>query len=229
MIVEVGQGQPLPPPLRAPPDTSGAQSRHADLPIGVGASGSCSAAHRNALHGCLLQAAESHAAAEQRIARIATAVTVAFAAGVPARDGYPGRMTTMVSGNTLAQTGALIGDPARANILLALMDGRALTAGELAWHAGRQRPDDQRASGQAGGGAAGRGRAAGAAPLPPAGLGRGRRAVEAVSALAAIGPARHRPTGPRDEALRAARTCYDHLAGRLAVALADGLCARGHL
>ena len=45
-------------------------------------------------------------------------------------------MTTVVSGNTLAQAGALIGDPARANILLALMDGRALTAGELAWHAG---------------------------------------------------------------------------------------------
>ena len=42
----------------------------------------------------------------------------------------------MISGNALAETGALLGDPARANILLALMDGRALTAGELAWHAG---------------------------------------------------------------------------------------------
>ncbi|MFZ1427688.1 MAG: helix-turn-helix domain-containing protein, partial [Geminicoccaceae bacterium] len=45
-------------------------------------------------------------------------------------------MTTMVSGNTLAQTAALLGDPARANILSALMEGRALTAGELAWRAG---------------------------------------------------------------------------------------------
>ncbi len=43
---------------------------------------------------------------------------------------------TMVSGNTLAEIASLIGDPARANILSALMDGRALTAGELAWHAG---------------------------------------------------------------------------------------------
>jgi len=36
----------------------------------------------------------------------------------------------------LAEIGALIGDPARANILAALMDGRALTTGELAYLAG---------------------------------------------------------------------------------------------
>jgi hypothetical protein len=35
--------------------------------------------------------------------------------------------------------------------------------------------------------------------------------------------------GPRDAALRAARTCYDHLAGRLGVALTDALVANGHL
>jgi hypothetical protein len=35
--------------------------------------------------------------------------------------------------------------------------------------------------------------------------------------------------GPRDPALRAARTCYDHLAGRLGVALADALVAGGHV
>lgn len=35
--------------------------------------------------------------------------------------------------------------------------------------------------------------------------------------------------GPRDVALRAARTCYDHLAGRLAVAMADAMVARGHI
>jgi DNA-binding transcriptional ArsR family regulator len=138
-------------------------------------------------------------------------------------------MTTLVSGNTLAQAGALIGDPARANILLALMDGRALTAGELAWHAG---VSAQTTSGHL-------------AKLVEARLvtvlrqGRHRyhrlaspevaRAVEAVAALAVTGPARHRPAGPRDEALRAARTCYDHLAGRLAVALAASLCERGHL
>jgi DNA-binding transcriptional ArsR family regulator len=38
-------------------------------------------------------------------------------------------------GIDLATTAALIGDVARANMLDALMGGRALTAGELAWHA----------------------------------------------------------------------------------------------
>ena len=135
----------------------------------------------------------------------------------------------MVSGNTLAQAGALIGDPARANILLALMDGRALTASELAWHAG---VSAQTTSGHLG-------KLVDARLVAVVRQGRYRyhrlasaevaRAVEALSALEASGPARHRPTGPRDEALRQARTCYDHLAGRLAVALADSLRERGHL
>ena len=109
------------------------------------------------------------------------------------------------------------------------MDGRALTAGELAWHAG---VSPQTTSGHL-------------AKLVEAHLiavvrqGRHRYhrlaspevagAIEAVAALAAIGPGRHRPSGPRDEALRAARTCYDHLAGRLGVAVADSLVRLGHL
>lgn len=136
---------------------------------------------------------------------------------------------TMVSGNTLAEIAGLIGDPARANILSALMDGRALTAGELAWHAG---VSAQTTSGHL-------------AKLSTARLvavekqGRHRyhrlaspevaRAVEALMEVAAVGPARHRPTGPRDQAMRKARTCYDHLAGRLGTALADGLCERGYV
>jgi hypothetical protein len=35
--------------------------------------------------------------------------------------------------------------------------------------------------------------------------------------------------GPSDKALRAARTCYDHLAGQLGVAIADALISAGHL
>lgn len=35
--------------------------------------------------------------------------------------------------------------------------------------------------------------------------------------------------GPRDAALRAARTCYDHLAGRLAVSMADAMAGRGQI
>jgi DNA-binding transcriptional ArsR family regulator len=138
-------------------------------------------------------------------------------------------MTTLISGNALAETGALLGDPARANILLALMDGRALTAGELAWHAG--------VSAQTTSGHLAKLVEARLVAVVPQGRHRYHRlascevagAIEAVAALAMIGPQRHRPTGPRDEAMRAARTCYDHLAGRLGVAIADCLAMRGYL
>lgn len=138
-------------------------------------------------------------------------------------------MTIMASGNTLAAVAALIGDVARANILSALMSGRALTAGELAWHAG---VSAQTTSGHL-------------AKLGDARLvaverqGRHRyfrlaspeiaHAIEVLMAVAATGPKRHRPVGPKDEALRAARTCYDHLAGRLAIGIADALQQQGHI
>lgn len=138
-------------------------------------------------------------------------------------------MANMVSGNSIAEVAALIGDAARANILSALMDGRALTAGELARHAG---VTAQTTSGHL-------------AKLMQARLialekqGRHRyyrlasleiaHAMQALMVLAATGPARYRPTGPRDEALRLARSCYDHLAGRLALALMDAFRERGYL
>jgi len=138
-------------------------------------------------------------------------------------------MTAVVSANTLAAVAALIGDTARANILSALMGGRALTAGELAATAG---VTPQTASGHL-------------AKLADAGLiivekqGRHRyhrlssaevaHALQALMAVAAMGPKRHHPPGPRDAALRLARTCYDHMAGRLAVAIADRLRANGHV
>jgi DNA-binding transcriptional ArsR family regulator len=138
-------------------------------------------------------------------------------------------MTRTISGNALAETGAVLGDPARANILLALMDGRALTAGELAWHAG---VSAQTTSGHLA-------RLVEARLVAVARQGRHRYhrlaspevavAIEALAALAAAGPPRHRPTGPRDAAMRLARTCYDHLAGRLGVALAGSLADRGYL
>ena len=50
-------------------------------------------------------------------------------------------------------------------------------------------------------------------------------AILALMAIAASGPKRHHPICPKDEALWLARTCYDHIAGRLAIAPADTLSA----
>ncbi|WP_370363076.1 ArsR/SmtB family transcription factor [Agrobacterium fabrum] len=54
-------------------------------------------------------------------------------------------------------------------------------------------------------------------------------AIHALMALAASRPKRHHPIGPKDEAMRLARTCYDHIAGRLAIALADALAGKGYI
>ena len=129
----------------------------------------------------------------------------------------------------IAETGALIGDPARANIIAALMDGKARTATELAYAAG---VSPQTTSAHLAKLTEGR-----LITLTRQGRHRyyslaGREVAEAIEALmrlAANGPPRYRPTGPRDEAMRRARTCYDHLAGRLGVALADALTKRRYL
>lgn len=141
-------------------------------------------------------------------------------------SGYSAAMSNLVSGTTIAEVAALIGDVARANMLSALMDGRALSAGELAFHAGVSAPTT---SGHLA-------KLTEAQILAVEKQGRHRyyrlaspsvaAALEALMSLSAEGPKRHRPTGPRDEAMRAARTCYDHLAGRLGVAIADSLVSR---
>ncbi len=53
--------------------------------------------------------------------------------------------------------------------------------------------------------------------------------LEEIMAVAVARAPRYRPAWMRDEALRSARTCYDHLAGRLGVALAGSLTERGHV
>jgi DNA-binding transcriptional ArsR family regulator len=135
----------------------------------------------------------------------------------------------MASNATFARVAALAGDPARAGMLHALMDGRALTASELAGVAGITA---QTASSHL-------------ARMTEAGLltvekqGRHRyhrlaspdvaRMMETIMQVAStLEPPRRVSVGPRDVALRAARTCYDHLAGRLGVALADAMVARGY-
>ena len=130
-----------------------------------------------------------------------------------------------------AQIATLAGDPARATILHALMDGRALTASELARAAGIA---PQTASGHLQ-----RLVEAGLLSVTPQGRHRYHRLASAAVAemIEAIMRIAARPSlkdkavrvGPRDTALRRARTCYDHLAGELGVALADALVRAGHL
>src|SRR4030095_7699236 len=136
----------------------------------------------------------------------------------------------MASHTTFAEIAALAVAPRRPEMVHAFLDGRALTASELARVAGIT---PQTASSHL-------------ARLTVAGLlevekqGRHRyhrlaspavaQMIESIMRLAApdvtVKPVR---TGPRDAALRAGRTCYDHLAGHLGVAITDALIDGGHL
>ena len=126
----------------------------------------------------------------------------------------------------MASVAALIGDPARANILTALLDGRALTAKELAFAAW---VSPSTTSGHLA-------RLTDADLLAVEKQGRHRyfrlasplvgQMLEAVMAVAGPAP---KSTWRGSESLRNARTCYDHLAGRLGVALADSLTRSGHV
>jgi DNA-binding transcriptional ArsR family regulator len=135
----------------------------------------------------------------------------------------------MATAFQIAELASHVGQPPRAAMLEALMDGRALTASELASVAGIM---PQTASTHL-------------ARLTAAGLigvmrqGRRRyhrlaspqvaRMLEDIMRVASTREPmlRRLVTGPRDAALRAARMCFDHLAGRLGVAIADALVERG--
>ncbi|MEE2691205.1 MAG: winged helix-turn-helix domain-containing protein [Pseudomonadota bacterium] len=135
----------------------------------------------------------------------------------------------MKAGPDISRVASLIGDPARANILAELIDGRALTASELALVAGVSK---QTAS-------------AHLSKLLDGGLleaeaqGRHRyfrlsgeevaEALESLMGVAALYGAPRTRTGPKEEALRRARVCYDHLAGEIAVAAFDKLIADNRL
>jgi DNA-binding transcriptional ArsR family regulator len=136
----------------------------------------------------------------------------------------------MVAAANLVEVAALVGDTARAAILAALMGGQALTGSELAYLARVSRPTASEHL----------------VKLVEARLiavtkqGRYRyyriasplvaRMIESIIAVAAIEvPARYQPRSIRDDALRFARTCYDHLAGRVGVAVTDALVANGHI
>jgi DNA-binding transcriptional ArsR family regulator len=133
----------------------------------------------------------------------------------------------MKVGPDIATIAALLGDPARANMLTALCAGQALTAGELAREGGvtAQTASSHLAKLSAGGLVEGRkqGRHIYYALTGPDVAG----VIEALTGLAErTGHTRVR-TGPKEPALRRARVCYDHLAGDLGVAMLDSLTHRG--
>jgi len=129
----------------------------------------------------------------------------------------------------LATVGALLAEPARAKVLLALADGRSLPASMLAAEAGVAASTASHHL----------------ARLTEAGfvcaVARGRHRyftlagpqvaelLEAAARVAPPQPVTSLREGTRAHALRYARRCYDHLAGRLGVAVADALQERGML
>ena len=136
----------------------------------------------------------------------------------------------MVAAANMVEVAALVGDTARATILAALMGGQALTASELSFFARISRPTASEHL----------------AKLVHARLiairRQGRynyyriasplvaRMLESIITVAAIDvPSRHQPRSIQNDALRFARTCYDHLAGYVGVGVTDGLVANGHV
>lgn len=136
----------------------------------------------------------------------------------------------MVAAANLVEVAALVGDTARATMLNALMGGQSLTATELAYCANVSRST---ASGHLGKLVAARLLAVIherrfsyyriASPLVAAML----ESIKVVAALEV--PPRHRPRSASDDALRFARSCYDHLAGQVGVAVTDALVVMGHI
>jgi DNA-binding transcriptional ArsR family regulator len=132
----------------------------------------------------------------------------------------------MSDGPYIAEAAALIGEPARANMLAALVGGRAMTASELGLGAGVAASTASEHLAKLLDGrlvsvtSTGRHRYFRLASPAVA------RVLEELMALAMDGPPRHRPKSRCDDAMARARTCYDHLAGKLGVALADSLAAR---
>ncbi len=129
----------------------------------------------------------------------------------------------------VSEIAALVGNPARANILMALIEGRALTASELSYVAGvsPQTTSEHLA----------RLRDANLLSMTKQGrhcyfrLGSPQvaRMIESIMVVAADAPQRYRPRWNGGEQLRTARTCYDHIAGRLGVALVNALTKQEHI
>jgi len=128
----------------------------------------------------------------------------------------------MNADSNLAPVAALIGDPARASMMMALMDRRALTAKELAYAARISAPTASAHLAKL--------LDLGLAAVEPPGRNRYYRiasplVAQMIEAVALLAPTdlRKPHVGRGADALRLARTCYDHIAGLLGVAIADSL------
>ncbi|GHH80139.1 transcriptional regulator [Streptomyces sulfonofaciens] len=129
----------------------------------------------------------------------------------------------------IAAVGALVADPGRCRILLALDDGRALPASRLAAEAGVSAATASSHLGKL--------TTAGLLTVEPHGRHRYYRLagpavgdlIEALQRLAPAAPVTSLRQSSRARALRRARTCYDHIAGRLGVELMRAMIERGHV
>ena len=128
-----------------------------------------------------------------------------------------------------SSTAALIADPTRAVMLTSLLDGRALPAGELAYAAG---VTPQTASGHLSQLLAG-----GLISFETEGRHRYYRlagadvalALEHLATLRPAEPVRRKALSPEGQKLSFCRCCYDHLAGKVGVAITNGLQAKGFI
>jgi DNA-binding transcriptional ArsR family regulator len=135
----------------------------------------------------------------------------------------------MTARRDVAAVAALIGDRARAEILDALMGGKALPASELARRAG--------VSAQTVSAHLAKLRAARLLEVERFGRHRYFRvtnpsvaaAIEALSAIAPEKPVRSLHESDQAKMLALARLCYDHLAGYVGVAMADSMRKRGYI
>lgn len=140
-------------------------------------------------------------------------------------------MSTQIEGQELAAWARMLADATRATVCLALLDGRAWTATELARIAKVSRPTiSEHLNLLVDGGL-----------LTELRQGRhryvklaGPETAELLEGLAALAPRRTEVANSlaavsKRDAFARARTCYDHLAGRLGVALTDAMTERGLL
>lgn len=135
----------------------------------------------------------------------------------------------MKEGPDIAHIAALIGDPARANMLTALMSGKALTVSELAEEAGVTIQTASSHLSKLDGGGLLRPRKQGRHKYFSLTNDQVAHVLEGLMGLAAGSGHLRTRTGPKDAELRWARVCYNHLAGDMGTRMFDSLMTQGHL